>query len=515
MLQPWIVVPAFAVAYLVGSRASVGRRVRDLLLAGVALLASSAWWVGLVAFWPGPKPYFGGSTNGSVLDLVFGYNGLGRIFGQSAGQPMAKGAPGGPAGSGFPGGEPVGGAAGGRIGFDGGSSITRMFNQEVGGQISWLLPLCLLVLIVVAVAGLQRMRAKQPTDPARRAGWFLWGGWLLTTALVFSFMGGIFHPYYTTQLAPAVAALTAAGLAVMWRHYRRPGGYTWLLLPAAVVLNAVWAWVLVSRDTSWHGWLRYPVAAVAVLSVVLLVVGRLSTSGGLPLAGTVLGVVALLLAPGVWSAATAFASGPGGGPGGQAGPAPKPSLSQDVAPVGSSGAVGLRPGTGGAPGPVKFFSGGAGRDLSDEQRKILQYAQANSRGARVTLAIEGGAAAAEPYIINTDAAVVGMGGFSGQDAAPTSDQLAQWVQQHQLRFVLAPGRHDDAGGGPQGNNGPGPNAVIAGPFDPSTSLQRTQWVQQHCTVVDPSAYGGSTEQKQNAEPPTPFGNNVLYDCQAH
>jgi 4-amino-4-deoxy-L-arabinose transferase-like glycosyltransferase len=388
-----------------------------------------------------------------------------------------------------------------------------MFNQEVGGQISWLLPLCLLVLIVVAVAGLRRMRARQPTDPARRAGWFLWGGWLLTTALVFSFMGGIFHPYYTTQLAPAVAALTAAGLAAMWRHYRRPGGYTWLLLPAAVVLTAVWAWVLVSRDTSWHGWLRYAVAAVAVLSVVLLVVGRLSRSGAaLPMAGTVLGVVALLLAPGVWSAATAFTSGPGGGPGGQAGPPLKQSMNQEVTPGGSSGAVGLRPGPGQTSGPVKFFSSGAGLDLSDEQRKILQYAQAHSPGARVTLAIEGGAAAAQSYIINTDAAVVGMGGFSGQDAAPTSDQLAQWVQQHQLRFVLAPGRHDDAGGGPQGNNGPGPNAVTGGPANPTASVQRVQWVRQHCTVVDPSAYGGSTEQKQDSEP---FGNNVLYDCQTH
>src|SRR5207244_13144040 len=71
------------------------RRSSDLLLtAGVVLIASSMWWVVLVGVWPSPKPYIGGSTDGTVLDLVFGYNGLGRIFGQSFGRAEAGG-PGG------------------------------------------------------------------------------------------------------------------------------------------------------------------------------------------------------------------------------------------------------------------------------------------------------------------------------------------------------------------------------------------------------------------------------------
>jgi len=251
MLQPWIVVPAFALAYLVGARASMVRRVVDLLVAGVVLLASSMWWVVLAAVWPSPKPYIGGSTDGTVLNLVFGYNGFGRILGQGFGRSGGMGGPAGPGGA--PGGAPAGAPGGGMMvgpggpggfgggrggGFGGGSGITRMFGEQVGGQISWLMPLCLLVLAVVAVTGVRRMRAGQPGDPTARAGWFLWGGWLLVTALVLSFAQGIFHPYYTTQLAPAVAALTAAGLPVLWRHYRRPGGYGWLLLPVAVVATA-------------------------------------------------------------------------------------------------------------------------------------------------------------------------------------------------------------------------------------------------------------------------------------
>ncbi|HEY6424533.1 MAG TPA: glycosyltransferase family 39 protein, partial [Pseudonocardiaceae bacterium] len=308
MLQAWIVVPVFALAYLIGSSASVRRRTLDLLGAGVVLLASSLWWVALVGAWPGPKPYIGGSTDGSVLNLVVGYNGLGRILGREAGRELVGGAgnPGGPVGPGGPGGAggPWPGDRGGPGGFGGSSGITRLFGEQVGGQISWLLPLCLLVLVAVAVVGIRRIRSGVPADRARRTGWVLWGGWLLLVGLVLSFAQGGFHPYYTTEMAPAVAAVTAAGVAMMWRHYRQPSGYGWVLLPAAVAVTALWAWVLVSRNPSWNGWLRYVAVAVAFVAVVLLVVGRLFSTAA-PRAARVAGVlslVSLLLAPGVWSA---------------------------------------------------------------------------------------------------------------------------------------------------------------------------------------------------------------------
>lgn len=200
MLQAWIVVPGFALAYLVGSGAPVRRRVLDLLAAGAVLVASSFWWVALHAWWPGSKPYIGGSTDGGAWDLIIGYNGLGRVFGGSGN----RGGGGQPPEMEFAG--PRGGAM-----FGGEPGVTRMFDASVGGQISWLLPLCLLVLVVVSVAGVLRWRRQVPGDRAERAGWFLWGSWLLVTAAVFSFAQGIFHPYYTTMLAPAVAAISAAG----------------------------------------------------------------------------------------------------------------------------------------------------------------------------------------------------------------------------------------------------------------------------------------------------------------
>jgi 4-amino-4-deoxy-L-arabinose transferase-like glycosyltransferase len=478
MLQAWIVVPVFALAYLVGSPAPVRRRILDVLGAGVALLASSMWWVALVSFWPGTKPYIGGSTDGSVLNLVIGYNGLGRILGREAGRELVRGPSDGP-------GVPGGGHGGG--GFGGGSGITRLFGEQVGGQISWLLPLCLLVLVAVTIAGIRQLRSGLIPDPARRAGWVLWGGWLLLVGLVLSVAQGGFHSYYTTEMAPALAAVTAAGVAAMWRHYRRPGGYRWLLFPAAVTLTVGWAWLLVSRDISWNGWLRYAVAGIGVAAVVLLVAGRLSlrgTSSAASRVAGVLSVVALLLAPGVWSIATAFAAS--GGAMAQAGPSGSgfgrgrfDPLRVDLAPQGPLAAR---------------FRGAMRGDLTAEQGKLLAYAQANSGGSRITLAVQGGAMAAEAYLIHSDAVIVGMGGFSGQDPAPTVATVAQWVQQGQLRFVLARGPGQGVGG-----HGGGGGGGLAGSGGGVTAL-RTQWVQQHCAVVSPSAYGASDRIQ------------VLYDC---
>lgn len=287
MLQAWIVVPVFLAAYLVAGIGTVRRRIADLVAAAGMLVVSSFWWVAVVDLWPGEKPYIGGSTDGSALDLVLGYNGLGRIFGRGAG-----GGPGG--GTPPPGVEAPSGMMGGG-GFGGTAGPLRMFNEQNGGQISWLLPLCAVVLIVVAVTVFRRGVSGQV-----RAGWVLWGGWLLVTGAVFSFAEGIFHPYYTTMLAPAVAAVSAAGARELWQRYRAPG-FLWLLLPWAVAGTAVWAFALTSRDTGWQGWTRWAVAGIGGFAVLALVIGRLPRGVLVRRLGAVAAVAGLLLTPAVWS----------------------------------------------------------------------------------------------------------------------------------------------------------------------------------------------------------------------
>jgi 4-amino-4-deoxy-L-arabinose transferase-like glycosyltransferase len=196
-LQAFLILPPLAVVYAVCAPTTLRRRLGQLALAGLAVVVSGGWWVAVVELWPASsRPYIGGSRTNSFLELTFGYNGFGRISGDEAGSVGGGGA--GP------------GGGGGRWGETG---LGRMFNESVGGQISWLLPAALLLL----VAGLVLTRRAARTDTARSA-FLVWGGSLLMTMAVFSFMAGIFHEYYTIALAPYIAALIGMGVTALWKE---------------------------------------------------------------------------------------------------------------------------------------------------------------------------------------------------------------------------------------------------------------------------------------------------------
>ena len=248
MLQALLVVPGFALVYLACAPTSIRRRLGQLVLAGVAMVASAGWWVAIVELLPASaRPYIGGSQTNSVLELTLGYNGLGRLTGEQIGS--------------------VGGGMGGGGGGGwGATGWTRLLDGEIGGQIAWLLPAALIAL----VAGLWVSRRAARTDTGR-AAFALWGGWLLVTGLLFSFMEGIFHAYYTVSLAPAVAALVAMGATLLWR--RRDQLWASATLGAAVAVTALWSNVLLARAVDWSPWLRVMVVLAGLGAAAVLAAG--------------------------------------------------------------------------------------------------------------------------------------------------------------------------------------------------------------------------------------------------
>jgi 4-amino-4-deoxy-L-arabinose transferase-like glycosyltransferase len=351
-----------------------------------------------------------------------------------------------------------------------------MFNSTVGGQISWLLPLSLLTLAVVAVAALRSRRAGIPGDSQRRAGWLLWGSWLLVTGLVFSFTQGDWHAYYTMMLAPAIAAICAMGLALLWGYYRRTEGAAWMLLPLAFALTAVWALVLSTRTVSFNGWTRWAVVITAVLGIVGLVAAKLPRPrwSGIAVPALVVAVLSAVLTPAAWAASPTNggnnpAAGPGGNPFTAAAAHPSTGSKADKA-----SAMAPPPGFGGS-------------RLTPLDRQILGYAEQHSGDAEIKLAIEGGSLNASRFIINSDKPVIGMGGFQGTDDVPSVDQLRQWVAEGRLKFVLA--------------SGLSPVFIAMSALGGPAMDARTAWVAQNCTVVDPHEYGATTSPQQ------------LYSCQ--
>ncbi|MEB3366815.1 ArnT family glycosyltransferase [Saccharopolyspora mangrovi] len=500
MLQAWMVLPAFVAAYLVGSHNGWGRKALDLVVAAAVLLVSSFWWVVATELWPSPKPYIGGSTDGSAWDLIFGYNGFGRILGNSAGNG---------------GGGPGGGGPGGGGGFSGTAGALRMFNEQLAGQISWLLPLSALVLVTVLVLGVRHWRSGGSLQRGTTAGWVLWGGWLVVIGVMFSFAQGTMHPYYTTMLAPAIGAVVGAGLVRFWQWYRQPGGRAWLLLPVGVAITVAWAMAVVARDLSWHPWTGYLAVGLGVLALVVLLVGRRGRAG-LAKTGFALALAAMLTVPTAWSAIGAVSGGTGmmgganpmagpqtsmGGPGGGPRDGRMPGTNGQM-PPGMSGQ--MPPGMSGDGGRRGGMGGPGGASLSADQQKLVDYVRANAGGKRIPLAVEGGANGASSYIINTDLTVVGMGGFMGSDDAPSVAQLTEWKNNGQLGFVLL-------GGGPggmmrshEGQNGQGQDGTRGGSGAQmpgggpggQAATDRENWVKQNCTLVDPATYGGSTDSSQ-------------------
>jgi 4-amino-4-deoxy-L-arabinose transferase-like glycosyltransferase len=80
------VIPGIALAYFLCAPGSIARRTLRLLAAGVVLVAVALSWTALIELTPASKrPYVGGSTNNTEMNLTFGYNGFGRVEGQIGG----------------------------------------------------------------------------------------------------------------------------------------------------------------------------------------------------------------------------------------------------------------------------------------------------------------------------------------------------------------------------------------------------------------------------------------------
>ncbi len=438
MLQGLLVVPAFAVAYLVAAPTTVRKRLLHLLAAGAAMVVAAGWWVALVQLWPaGSRPYIGGSTDNSVLQLVFGYNGLGRLTGADN-----NGA--------------VGGAGTGTGGFSSGETgLARLFSTEMGAQISWLLPAAL-----VALVALGWLTARCPRTDALRASAIVWGGWLLVTGLLFSYAGGIIHAYYTVALAPAIAALVGIGTVQLWRARDRDAA-RWLLA-ALIASGALWTFALLGR-VDWHPELRWIGLLAGTAADVAVLVPRLTRAAVV----APLTALTLLIAPTAYAIQTAATThtgalptaGPssggfGGAPGGTRPGGTRPGGGAPANGTGTGGGVpggpavppGGRTGQGhpsgpGNPGAAGGRAGGGmgglggASTLSSTLTKALRAGASDFRWAAATTS-DNNAASLE---LATGEAVMSLGGYNGTDDAITLAQFASLVRAGEVHYYVADG----------------------------------------------------------------------------
>ena len=170
----------------------------------------------------------------------------------------------------------------------------------MGGQIAWLLPLA----AVGLVTGLWLTRRAPRTDAAR-AGYVLFGVWAAVHFVVFSRQQGIFHPYYVSTLAPAVAMLAGAGLHATLAWARR--SWAGVAALAVGVLGSAWVAVAVlARTPDFAPWLRTRIPIAAAIAV--YGAAALRRPGLLPRRALAIGAIAAVIAVGAGPAAYAVAT---------------------------------------------------------------------------------------------------------------------------------------------------------------------------------------------------------------
>ncbi|MGW1305990.1 glycosyltransferase family 39 protein [Streptomyces sp. NPDC002514] len=423
MLEAWAVLPALAVTYLVAAPTTRRRRIGHLALAGAVTAAVSlSWMLAATLTPPGSRPYLDGTTDNSASGMVVGYNFLTRfhlvgIDAAGTGSIVTGGA------------AQPGGAAPGM-----GDSVWKMFSPGLATQSGWLYPLAALGL-VGGLAALWRRRA--PRTDRLLAGHLLWGVWLATFFVVFSFGSVTGHTYYLGVVAVALSALAGAGVVQGWRACRAGGRRAWVL-PAVIVVNVAWCAVLTLRYPRFFGW-SVPVAVVLCLTGPVLTGIRPTRRTGT--VGLAAGLAAVLLIPAVWSAS----------------------------------ALSLRynqPGAFGRVGPSSVRTGTALSTLTPARQRLLAYLTAHRDGARYLAAVPAWTTAA-PYIIAADASVLPAGGFTGRVPFPTTRDLSGLIDSGRLHYVLL--RRSDTVAGTRAAQ------------TPAGALAR--WTVAHCSPVPPAAYG--------------------------
>ena len=421
MLAAFVVLPTFALVYLLGAPVGLRRRLVDLTLGGLVLALVSMSWMAVYDLTPADKrPYAGTTDSNSVLELAVGPYGIGRFFRQTRPSAIAASE------SGVGQTETTGAAADAGRGAlprprTGLSRLLvrtpvgplRLADGQLAGQAGWLFPFALAGL---ALGGL-REPLRRPLAPAHLA-LVLWAGWAFTYAVVYSAAGGFFHFYYLASMAPPLAALAGIGAVSLWR-WSVEGGWRAGLVLVTLALNAAWQLYIDARALDgydgWQSWLHRALisgtlAAVGVLAACSLRRERSRPVRRLTAAALGVGLATLLILPLAWALSSVVVAGNG--------VLPSADLARLLATDGSRDS-----------GPQRRT------EASANVARLISFLTANRQGERHLLATSTTMLAA-PIIIQTGQPVMARGGFHGLDPILTPEKLAGMAASRQVRFVM-------------------------------------------------------------------------------
>jgi 4-amino-4-deoxy-L-arabinose transferase-like glycosyltransferase len=430
MLAAFVVLPAFALVYLLGTPLAWRRRLIDAATAALVLVAVSASWVIVYDVTPPAKrPYAGTTDTNSIAELVVGPYGIGRFVRQVRSSVAAGGEPSVRAGV-MASAQPSAAAerpadVGPRTGLARlfvrvPAGPLRLADGQLAGQVGWLLPLA----IMGVVLGARRERFRRPLAPVHLS-LILWFAWAVIYGVVYSAAGGIFHFYYLSMMAPPLAALGGIGVVSLWQCFRE-GGWRAVLLPVTLLVTAAWqlyvdasalgSWrdlfgdfaAVREQSGAWRSWLHVTLAGGALAAAGTLLIVGFRPFRTVALGALTFGVVSSLVLPVAWALSSVLVPGHG------------------VLP--SADLTRLLTTDDDARARSRFID-------PTSLATLIGFLRANRGKERYLLATSSTTLAA-PIIIQTGEPVMARGGFHGLDPILTPEKLARMVEADELRFVM-------------------------------------------------------------------------------
>jgi 4-amino-4-deoxy-L-arabinose transferase-like glycosyltransferase len=386
MLEAWLVLPAFGLAYLLGREERWAHKLRQVAIAGLVAAVVSLSWMTVVTLTPAhDRPYVDGSQNNSLFEQVFVYDGFGRTSQQPAFQQFLSGVPVSPAV------------------LDGPPPAwNRLVQGDIGRDTGWLLPAAL----AIGVGGL---------FTRRRSYFVLWTGWLVPMVLVFSDVF-IMHAYYTAALAPPIAAVLGAGIASLWESRAEGRSVAMRRSGAAGLIVAVTVgygiWLTRSSGANAPTWLGPLAVSLGAVAVLLLVASAVAWSRRWLLAVALIsGTVAILVVPA--SGSVLLASD-------HHGFTNTPFESKKT---------------------TEMYDALLGLSSAKEAASIIPVFERLQMGSPYVMAVYT-SAVASIFTAASGKEFLPIGGFTGSIPEPTLDELESMIRASKFHLVLLTGGHD-------------------------------------------------------------------------
>lgn len=532
MLQAYLVLPAFALVYLIFSKEKLAKRFINGIITMIIVVIVSFTWVFAVDLYPSDsRPYVDSSTNNTVMELIIGHNGLERIYGQGSSSggnrdgnsPGNMGAPNSdnaappsmsnkgegnnnadnmqapnlPSNSGqndtnsstndrsqgMPQNNQQDGTQDdrqGRAGMQGGgmggneigtASILRLWNSNLYGQISWLLTLAICsILVFIRKLNIRKLTIKQGVIA-------FWGLWLGTMFTFFSF-AGFFHRYYLCMFAPAIAALCGIGIPKMFEEFKNKNSIKRFMLPIALIVTIGIQVRYVLNYTQLKTWLIPIIGITSIISLLMMILNYIHPKKFTTYIIGAFMLISMLAAPFYWALT--------------------PVMYVPNATMPYAGPELASQGGGGMPGSNNITSkNDIPQDESEITRNINslegnktsgleEYLIANYKEGSFLVVSQRSSDIAQ-YIIDTGLPAYAYGGFLGSDNSLTVEKLKEYVDEGKITYFLV------SGGGMGGNSG---SDVIS-------------YVKENATLINPTEYGQSSDNNSQKGGPG-GGNNSLY-----